>query len=361
MGRSHPQQSDNLHIIKNLLILLSPFAVIGGTFYIAIGLRDQSENLLLVSLIAILVGLFGVAALFYSLNAVVNLLPDVPRRKVIPLVFVGPATLFILFYKVIPALRTIQLSLYDDNSDQFVGADNFDFIVSDPVMQQAIQNNVYWLVGVTFFSVVFGIIIATLADRVRFEAVFKSLIFLPMAISFVGASVIWRFVYAFTAPNRPQIGVLNAILVELGGKPIGWLIERPFNNAALIIILIWLQTGFATVIISSAIKNVPKDMLDAARVDGANELMVFFRIIIPSISSTIATVATTILILTLKVFDIVWVMTSGNFGTEVVASRMMKEIFTFRNFGRGSAIAVVLMAATIPFMIYNVRRMARDE
>ena len=351
----------NMSIVIKILTILSPFALVIGMFYAAIALKDLSNNLLLTSVIAILIGLFGVAALFFSLNAVVNLLPEVPRRKFIPLVFVGPATLLILFYKVLPALRTIQLSFYNDNSSEFVGVRNFEFIVTDSIMKQAIQNNVYWLVGVTFFSVVFGIIIATLADRVRFESAFKSLIFLPMAISFVGASVIWRFVYAFTAPNRPQIGVLNAILVELGSQPIGWLIERPINNAALIIILIWLQTGFATVIISSAIKNVPSELLDAARVDGANELMVFFRIILPSIRPTIATVATTILILTLKVFDIVWVMTSGNFGTEVVASRMMKEIFTFRNFGRGSAIAVVLMLATIPFMIYNVRRMAREE
>ena len=329
-------------------------------YYTTLFLRDFEGSLLLKSAIAIAMGLVGSGLLFYSLNESVDQLPANLQRRVRPLVFVGPAIVVILFYKVGPALQTVYLSFFDDSSKTFVGLANYSFIAKNPVME-AIRNNLFWLVGVTFFSVAFGLLIAALADKVRFEAVFKSVIFLPMAISFVGASIIWRFMYAFAPAGRPQIGALNALKIASGGEPVGWLIERSINNAALIVILIWLQTGFAMVLISAAIKNVPKDLLDAAKVDGASELVLFFRVVVPSIKPTLATVGTTILILTLKVFDIVWVMTNGNFGTEVIASRMMKEIFTFRNFGRGSAIAVVLLLATIPFMIYNVRRMSWEE
>ena len=167
--------------------------------------------------------------------------------------------------------------------------------------------------------------------------------------------------YAFAPAGRPQIGFLNAIVVALGFDPIGWLVTQPLNTYALIVILIWLQTGFAMVLFSAAIKGVPNELLEAARIDGANEIQIFFRVVVPTISTTIATVTTTILILTLRVFDIVWVMTNGNVGTEVIASRMMKELFRYRNFGRGSAIAVILLLATIPFMYYNIRRFNEEE
>jgi alpha-glucoside transport system permease protein len=200
-------------------------------------------------------------------------------------------------------------------------------------------------------SVSLGLVIAVLVDRVKYEPLAKALIFLPMAISFVGASVIWRFVYAYQPPGVDQIGLLNAIVTGAGFEPIGWLVNKTVNNFALIAIMIWLQTGFAMVLLSSAVKGIPKDVIEAARIDGANEFQIFWRITIPMISSTIVVVSTTIIVLVLKVFDIVFVMTGGNLDTDVIASRMIKEMFNFRNFGRGSAIAVILLLAVIPVMV----------
>jgi alpha-glucoside transport system permease protein len=177
----------------------------------------------------------------------------------------------------------------------------------------------------------------------------------------VGASVIWKFIYAYRPEGAEQIGLLNAILVSFGFEPVGWLVEKSVNNFALIAIMIWLQTGFALVILSAAVKGIPKDVIEAAKIDGANQFQIFWRVIIPMISSTILVVTTTIVILVLKVFDIVFVMTAGNQGTEVIASIMIKQMFNYRNFGRGSAIAVVLLLVIIPVIIGNIRRFATQE
>ena len=228
-------------------------------------------------------------------------------------------------------------------------------------MLMAFRNNLLWLVLVTGISVSLGLIIAVLVDKISYEPIVKSLIFLPMAISFVGASVIWRFIYAYRPLGDEQIGLLNAIIVSLGFEPVGWLVERSVNNFALIIIMIWLYTGFAMVILSAAIKGIPQDIVEAARIDGANSWQIFWRITIPMIRSTILVVSTTIIILVLKIFDIVFVMTGGNNGTEVIASRMIKEMFNYRNFGRGSAIAIILLLLIIPVMISNIRRFQTQE
>jgi len=220
---------------------------------------------------------------------------------------------------------------------------------------------VLWLVFVTSFVVSLGLVIAVLVDRIKWEAGVKSIIFLPMAISAVGASVIWRFMYSFQPAGRPQIGLLNAISVALGGEPQGWLILQPWNNFFLIIIMIWMLTGFAMVVISSAVKGVPGSLLEAARIDGATEIQIFFRVIIPYIQGTLLTITTTVLIMVLKVFDIVFVMTSGQFNTEVIANRMYSEMFTFRHFGRGGALAVILLVAVIPVMVYNIRSLRESR
>jgi alpha-glucoside transport system permease protein len=206
-------------------------------------------------------------------------------------------------------------------------------------------------------------VFATLADRLRRgEAVAKSLIFLPMAISFVGASIVWRFIYSFRPEGfGTQIGLLNGIKVGLGQTPTAWLSQEPWNNLLLMVIMIWLQTGFAMVILSAAIKGVPDDILEAARIDGATELQVFWRVIIPSIMSTIVVVTTTMVITVMKVFDIVWVMTSGETGTEVIAERMIRWFFRNGHNGRGAAIAVILFLAIIPIMLLNVRRFRAEE
>ncbi|NEO11489.1 MAG: sugar ABC transporter permease [Moorea sp. SIO3F7] len=276
-------------------------------------------------------------------------------------VYLAPALALLTAYLILPTLNTIYISFLDKRSQNFVGLDNYIFAFTNPTMLIAFRNNVLWLVLVTGFSVALGLIIAVLVDRVRYETVAKSIIFMPMAISFVGASVIWRFIYAFRPAGSEQIGLLNGIITSLGFEPVGWLVERSINNYALIVIMIWLQTGFCLILLSAAIKGIPKDIIEAARIDGASEWQIFWKITIPMIRGTIAVVVTTVVIAVLKVFDIVWVMTGGNQNTEVIASRMIKEMFNYRNFGRGSAIAVILLLVIIPVMISNIRRFREQE
>ncbi|MGA1621906.1 MAG: carbohydrate ABC transporter permease, partial [Synechocystis sp.] len=264
-------------------------------------------------------------------------------------------------YLILPTLKTIYLSFFDGRSQNFIGLQNYAFAFTDASMVTAFKNNLLWLVLVTGVSVSLGLIIAVLVDKVRYEAIAKSIIFLPMAISFVGASVIWKFVYAYKPAGDDQIGLLNALVTRLGFEPVGWLVERSVNNFALIAIMIWLYTGFCMVILSAAVKGIPADVIEAAKIDGANSWQIFWRITIPMIRSTILVVSTTVVILVLKVFDIVFVMTGGNQGTEVIASRMIKEMFNYRNFGRGSAIAVILLILIIPVMITNIRRFRTQE
>ncbi len=312
-------------------------------------------------IIAVILGSGGVIGLFYLANYGVGLLPPKWRSRLLPWVYIGPALAVLMAYLILPTLNTIYLSFLDARSQNFVGLDNYIYAFTNKDMLIAFRNNILWLVLVTGVSVSVGLVLAVLMDKVRYEPIVKSLIFLPMAISFVGASVIWRFMYAFRPEGADQIGLLNAIVTSLGYEPVGWLVERSINNFALIAIMIWLQTGFCMVLLSAAVKGIPKDVIEAARIDGANEFQIFWRITIPMISSTILVVATTVVILVLKVFDIVFVMTAGNQGTEVVASRMIKEMFNFRNFGHGSAIAVILLLAVIPVMISNIRRFRQQE
>jgi alpha-glucoside transport system permease protein len=312
--------------------------------------------------LAILVGVGGIVTLYIVLDFLVGFLPDNVQSRVRPWVFVGPMLVILVFYLVYPTLNTVYLSLLDNLSENFVGLKNYIFAVTNPTMLTAFRNNLLWLVLQTGFSVGLGLAIAVLANRVRYETIVKSLVFLPLAISFVGASVIWRFVYAYKPGDVAQIGLLNAILVNIFGvEPVGWLVEKALNNFALIAVGVWLQTGFCMVILSAAIKNIPNEVLEAARVDGANEWQTFWRVVVPMISSTIAVVATTVVINALKAFDIVFVLTNGNRGTEVLANRMYKEMFQFRNFGRASAIAVFLLLAIIPVMAANIRRFREQE
>jgi alpha-glucoside transport system permease protein len=318
--------------------------------------------------LAIAIGSGGVIALFIGLNYTVERLPYKWRSRLLPWVFVGPALLVLGLILVIPTLITIFYSFYGPATETFVGLKNYIFAFTNQDMQVALINNVLWIVLVTGVSVSVGLILAVLMDRVSYEPIAKSVIFTPMAISFVGASVIWRFVYAYRPEGDNQIGLLNAIVTSLGFDPVGWLVERVnllganvLGTTALLVIMIWLQTGFCMVLLSAAVKGIPKDMIEAARIDGANEFQIFWRITIPTISSTMTVVATTVIVLVLKLFDIVWVMTNGNFGTEVVASRMIKEMFKFNNYGRGSAIATILLIAVVPIIIYNIHRFRKQE
>src|SRR5690349_18535470 len=230
-------------------------------------LRSNNLPQLLNAVIAIVWGVGGIAGLFTTGNMVVESLSNKWRDRIQPFVFVGPAILLLGGYLLVPTILTFWQSLFDASSTNFVGLSNFSAVFTDRAMQEAFRNNVIWLVAGTGACVVFGLLIAVLADRSRFETVAKALIFLPMAISFVGASVIWRFVYAFAPPDQPQIGVINALVVAFGGQPQAWLTDRPWNTLFLIVGLVWIQTGFAMVIFSAALKGVPGELLEAARLD----------------------------------------------------------------------------------------------
>ncbi len=279
-----------------------------------------------------------------------------------PWLYLLPALAMLAAFLIVPTINTVYLSFFGPRSQTFVGVQNYLQAFTSPLMLTAFRNNLLWLVVFTVFTVGVGLALAVLLDRVRYEVAIKSIVFLPMAISSVAAGIIWKFMYAFRPGYANQIGLLNAIVVALGGKPVGWLIERPWiNNLALIAVGIWMWTGFCMVIFSAAYKGIPREMLEAARIDGANEWQVFLRITIPFLKSTIAVVTTTMIVFVLKVFDIVYVMTNGSFDTEVVANRMYKEMYSYQNYGLASAIAVILLLAIIPFVVVNIRRFKAQE
>ena len=343
-----------LRVIISFIVPVITFLALRWSFTY---MRDADANKFLVAVVALIVGVGAVWALYIITDNLVSLLPEAVREGVRPFVFVGPALVILGVYLVFPVFRTAYLSFFDARSESFIGLENYTYIFTNPDMLSVLRNNILWLIVVTSFVVGLGLVIAVMVDRVRWEAAAKTIIFIPMAISAVGASVIWKFIYSFQAPSRPQIGLLNAVVVALGGDPQGWLILQPWNNFFLMFIMIWILTGFAMVVLSSAIKGVPAELLEAARIDGATEIQSFFRVIIPSIRGTLITITTTVIIMVLKVFDIVFVMTSGQFNTQVIANRMFQEMFTFRNAGRASALAVILLIAVIPVMVYNVRGM----
>lgn len=312
--------------------------------------------------IVILVGVPAVLVGYvFLVERFLQLLPEKRRPRLRPWLWLGPGLLFLIVFLVYPTIYTIILSLMNRDSSQFVGLNNYVYAFTSRDVLIALRNNFYWVVLFTLITVTLGLIIAVLADRVRYESAVKSLIFLPMAISAVAAGVIWKFMYDFRPPGTPQTGTVNAIVTAFDGQPQAWLIERSINNPALIVVGVWMMAGFCMVILSAGLKGLPAEVLEAARVDGANEFQVFFQIIIPLLGSTIAVVTTTIIIFALKLFDIVYVMTNGAFDTEVIANRMYKEMFNVRDFGRASAVAVILLAAIVPVMLLNIKRFRQQE
>jgi len=206
------------------------------------------------------------------------------------------------------------------------------------------------------------LLLAVLVDRIKFQSVYKSLIFMPMAISFVGASIIWKFVYDYRAPGQPQTGLLSQVVIKLGwSNPPNWILSHPLNNFLLMVIMIWSQTGFAMVVLSAAIKAIPDDIIDAAKVDGARGMAMAFRITLPMIRNTLIVVLTTVMIITLKLFDIIRTMTGGNFGTEVLANDMYSQTFVNFDTGKGSALAVILFAGVLPLVAYNIVLLRRER
>lgn len=325
-------------------------------------------TLLTVQLPTLLIVVVGVplalAGYIVGFEFLVRRLPDAARPQVRPWIWVAPALFFVAVFLVYPAIDTVRISLYNRQGD-FVGLGNYGQILGDfPTGGAwiAIRNNLYWLVFYTAFVLLFGLLLAVLTDRVPYETTVKSLIFMPMAISFVALGVIWKFMYSYQPPGAPQTGTLNSIVTNLFHiSPITWLQDTRVNNFALIAAAVWGQTGFAMVILSAALKGIPGELLEAARVDGAGELTIFRRVIFPLLMPTITVVGTTLVIFALKAFDVVYVMTFGNFNTDVLANRAYKELFTFFNAGRSGAVAVILLLAVIPVLIFNLRQLRAVE
>jgi alpha-glucoside transport system permease protein len=343
-------------------------------------LRDSQAPQGVVAAVAIVWGVGGVAILFWIFNDFVERLPGLWTARLLPFVFVGPAVAILLWYLAIPTLRTFWLSLFGREgppedlsifklgevigSEAFVGLQNYVAVFTERLMLESFRNNLLWIIFGSTLSVVFGLLIAVLADRSRMEKFAKSMIFLPMAISFVGASIIWNFIYEFRPEGSAQVGLLNAFITGLGGTPQAWpqwVDVAPWNNLFLIVIVIWLQAGYAMVLFSAALKGIPQELMEAGRIDGASEVQIFFRIMIPYIQGTLISVWTTVVIFTLKIFDVVWVMTGGQFGTHVIATQFYRQSFTNRNSGFGSAIAIVLLIAVIPVMYYNLKQFREQE
>jgi alpha-glucoside transport system permease protein len=350
-----------LRVVSAAAIPIVLFALLWLTFDF---LREADANRFALAGVALVVGVVGVFVLYWAMNRLVDYLPAVIRGGVRPYVFVGPALVILAVFLVYPVINTIIISFGDSQGEGFVGLDNYEFVFTDESMLRSIRNTLGWIVIVPLVAVSVGLAFATLADRLRRgEQVAKSLIFMPMAISFVGAAVTWRLIYGF----RPEgfgtnIGLLNGIKEGLGQSPTPWLQEKPWNNLLLMVIMIWIQTGFAMVVLSAAIKSIPDEIIEAARIDGATEWQVFRRIIVPSIAPTIAVVTTYMVINAMKVFDIVFVIGNAETNeTEVIAERMIDWFFLSNHDGRGAAIAVVLFVAVIPVMIWNVRQFRAQE
>jgi alpha-glucoside transport system permease protein len=356
--------SSRARFTLGLKVLATVLAVVGAWLAMRWSfdlLRDRNASRLTVVAVAIAVGVGGVFALYWALDKAVTLLRVEGAR---PYVYIGPAIVLLTVFLVYPVINTLVLSFKDGNGSSFVGLDNYEFVFTDESMRRSIRNTLGWIIIVPLVAVTVGLVFATLADRLRRgEAIAKSMIFLPMAISFVGAAVTFRLIYSF----RPEgfgsnIGLMNGIMLGLGRNPVPWLAEKPWNNLLLMVIMIWMQTGFSMVVLSSAIKAIPAEIIEAARIDGASELQVFRRIIVPSILPTLVVVATYMVINALKVFDIVFVLGNAESNnTEVIAERMIDWFFISNNDGRAAAIAVVLFLAVIPVMVWNVKKFREQE
>ena len=281
-----------------------------------------------------------------------------------PWLFLGPALCVLVMYLAYPAFETLRLSFLEripGGGYEWVGTDNYKRMFSEDKFFESLRNNLLWLIVVPALSTAFGLLAAQLTDRIRWGNLAKSLIFMPMAISFVGASVIWKLIYDARPVDQEQIGALNALVIWLGAsEPKTWLTILLWNNFFLMAVLIWIQTGFAMVILSAALRGIPEETVEAAIVDGANPFQIFFKIKVPQIRTTIVVVWTTITILVLKVFDIVYAMTNGQWQTQVLANYMFDKLFVANDWGVSSAAAIVLMGLVLPIMIWNVVHFRKD-
>lgn len=342
-----------------------------GNIFLAFAYRPGwfFDNKILMAVLGLVVGVGGAALLFWLLNVALEALPRRLEHGIMPYAFLLPGFSLIGLMLIFPTIQTVHYSFANRNSTAYVDPiwQNFTDLFQSPAFWSAMLNNLLWIAIVPAVTVALGVVVAVLADRLSAssEKWSKSFIFMPMAISFVAASTIWlTTIYGYRPPGQPQIAVLNAFVVNvLGMEPQSWLdiSTGRLNTLLLMVILIWLQTGFAMVLLSSAIKNVPEDTIEAARIDGASEWQIFWKVIIPQVWGTITAVFITVLILVMKVFDIVYVLTNGRNNTDVIANMFFRELFTNQNAGRATALIVVLLVAIIPILIYQVRDFRRQE
>jgi alpha-glucoside transport system permease protein len=309
--------------------------------------------------------MFGAIAIFLAVLAVIFFIAGrangKAQRPVAIVVFLGPALLLLLFGLLGPAIRTFLLSFKGSASHTWVGIANYKWLFTDESMRIVLRNTVFWILFTPIITTGLGLLLAVLLDRMRRESVAKSLIFMPMAISFVGASIVWQFVYKYANPNQPQVGLMSSIARHLGFEPTNWLLTQPMNTFLLMIVFVWSQTGFAMVILSAAIKNVPTDVMEASALDGATGWRLFKGVTFPMVRSTFIVVLATMVVATLKLFDIVRASTGGNFGTSVLANEMYSETFIRYDAGRGAAMAIVLFVLVMPVLFYNIYNLRRER
>ncbi len=323
------------------------------------------DSKILIGILALVAGVGGAAVLFYFLNMAIEGLPERVSQGLMPYAYLLPGLGMIALMLLYPTIQTINYSFANADSTEYVGFDNYAAIFKMEAFQISIVNNILWLLIVPAVTVALGVIVAVLSDKLsaQSEKISKSMMFLPMAISFVGASAIWGLVYAYDSPGEIQTGLLNWIWTMLGGDPVTWLqvSTARLNSLLMMVILIWLQVGFAMILLSSAIKGVPEDTIEAARIDGATELQIFWQVIIPQVKGTIITVFITVLIMVLKVFDIVYVLTNGNFKSNVIANLFFNKLFADGQAGQASAIVVILLIAVLPALYWQVRHFREEE
>ncbi|WP_420005690.1 carbohydrate ABC transporter permease [Arenibacterium sp. LLYu02] len=326
-------------------------------------------------LLTIAFGVGGCVGYFYLSNVILDTFVFPARGKDIaknirranmvrPWLFLLPALIALGLYLAYPVVETMRLSLTErvpGGGSEFVGLDNYRQMLAEVKFWEALKNNFLWLLFVPAASTAFGLLAAQLTDRLVWGNIAKSLIFMPMAISFVGAAVIWKLVYDARPPGTEQIGILNAIYIWLGGvEPQQWLTIPFWNNFFLMMVLVWIQTGFAMVILSAALRGIPEETVEAAIVDGAGPFQIFFKIKVPQIMGTIVVVWTTITIVVLKVFDIVFALTNGQWETQVLANYMYDKLFRANDWGVGSASAMVIMLLVLPILVWNVYNARRE-
>ncbi|GGJ31712.1 carbohydrate ABC transporter permease [Deinococcus roseus] len=323
------------------------------------------EKLVLAFLIPVLI-VGGLLFYLYLGEALIARLPRSRQGAIRPWIWLSPALLLLVVIMVWPLLQSFVASFQHVTGDAvtgpFVGIQNYITAFTDPQMLGSMVNNLYWIVFFTGVTVCGGLALAVLVNRVKYGGPVKTILFMPMAISFVATGVIWRFMYAYRPEDAPQIGTLNAVVTGLFHiPPVAWIFQQPGNNLALIVVGVWMFTGFCLVILNAGLRSLPEEVHEAARVDGATEWQVFSRITVPLLAPTISVVATTMVINALKMFDIVYVMTAGNFGTDVIANQIYKQLYSSRDLGMASTLAVILLVVIFPFMVQNVRRFHAQE